>query len=313
MRSFYATRGLRKCAAFIVARGRAWQRPTAKKYRSQPCARPWERCTDCRSVAAEGHDRQPAQRHYFKQHGTNFAIVFPCHILQTETRPGWLSAFSHPVTRLNLYHSLHCKELTMSTKYNEGQLHELLYQALETEIGGIDVYQQAIECAQHDELREEWQEYLKETQKHRKVLLELFSALGLDADKRTSGREVVSYHALSLIEAMRMARNAGDSAAAELVATECVVLAETKDHLNWQLIGHVAEHGTGSATKHLAKAYEEVEDEEDHHLYHTRGWSRELWIKSLGLSAVLPPPEEVKHVETAIGASRAEQAREQML
>jgi hypothetical protein len=56
-----------------------------------------------------------------------------------------------------------------------------------------------------------------------------------------------------------------------------------------------------------------VEDEEDHHLYHTRGWSRELWIKSLGLSAVLPPPEEVKHVETAIGASRAEQAREQML
>jgi len=43
------------------------------------------------------------------------------------------------------------------------------------------------------------------------------------------------------------------------------------------------------------------------------GWGRELWIQSLGMPAVLPPPEEVKNVETAIGASRAEQSREQML
>lgn len=52
---------------------------------------------------------------------------------------------------------------------------------------------------------------------------------------------------------------------------------------------------------------------EDHHLYHTTGWTRELWIQALGFPAVLPPPEEVKQVETAIGASRAEQAREQVL
>jgi hypothetical protein len=35
-----------------------------------------------------------------------------------------------------------------------------------------------------------------------------------------------------------------------------------------------------------------VEDEEDEHLYHSAGWSRELWIDSLGLLAELPPPEE---------------------
>ena len=33
----------------------------------------------------------------------------------------------------------------------------------------------------------------------------------------------------------------------------------------------------------------------------------------VALPAVLPPPEEVKQVETAIGASRAEQARDKML
>ena len=92
-----------------------------------------------------------------------------------------------------------------------------------------------------------------------------------------------------------------------------MVLAETKDHMNWELIGLVAEKGQGDATKVLKAAYEAVEEDEDHHLYHTTGWTRELWIQSLGLPAVLPPPEEVKNVETAIGASRAEKARDEML
>jgi len=55
-----------------------------------------------------------------------------------------------------------------------------------------------------------------------------------------------------------------------------------------------------------------VEDEEDEHLYHGAGWSRELWIDSLGLPAALPPPEEEKDVKTAIGAARAKAAREEM-
>jgi hypothetical protein len=62
----------------------------------------------------------------------------------------------------------------------------------------------------------------------------------------------------------------------------------------------------------LKEAHDQVEDEEDEHLYHTRGWCRELWIESLGMKAVLPPPEEEKDVKTAIGAARAEQARTKM-
>jgi hypothetical protein len=63
----------------------------------------------------------------------------------------------------------------------------------------------------------------------------------------------------------------------------------------------------------LKAAYDEVEDQEDEHLYHTKGWARELWIESLGMPAVLPPPEEVKKVETAIGAAKAEAGRDAML
>jgi hypothetical protein len=52
-----------------------------------------------------------------------------------------------------------------------------------------------------------------------------------------------------------------------------------------------------------------VENEEDEHLYHTSGWTRELWIQALGMPAVLPPPEEVKKVQTAIEAAKAKKAR----
>jgi hypothetical protein len=53
--------------------------------------------------------------------------------------------------------------------------------------------------------------------------------------------------------------------------------------------------------------------QQDEHLYHTTGWTRELWIQALGMKAVLPPPEEEKDVKTAIGAARAKHARREML
>jgi hypothetical protein len=36
-------------------------------------------------------------------------------------------------------------------------------------------------------------------------------------------------------------------------------------------------------------------------------------MQSLGMEAVLPPPEEQKHVKTAIGAARAKSARDEMV
>lgn len=38
-----------------------------------------------------------------------------------------------------------------------------------------------------------------------------------------------------------------------------------------------------------------------------------LWLDSLGLPAVLPPPEEEKDVKTAIATARAKQERKGML
>lgn len=193
------------------------------------------------------------------------------------------------------------------------RIHDLLYQALETEIGGGNVYTAALTCATNDDLAKEWQSYLDETTTHRQVLLTVFEELGLDPDKPVPSREVVKHHGDSLVAAISLAKSQGDPDAAQVAAAECVVLAETKDHQNWELIGLVAEKLKGKEAKILKKAHEAVEKDEDHHLYHTMGWTRELWIEALGFPAVLPPPEEVRKVETAIGASRAEQDRDKML
>jgi hypothetical protein len=195
---------------------------------------------------------------------------------------------------------------------NNEQVHELLYQALETEQGGVKVYEAAIRCAVNDELREEWEKYHEQTTHHVEIVEGLFGIFGLDTGTETPGRQIVRHHGKSLLRAMEMALSDGSAEAAELVAAECVILAESKDHLNWELLGEVGNKVKGDDGKALRAAVEEVEEQEDEHLYHTNGWARELWIASLGMPSVLPPPEEQKEVKTAIGAERAKKARAQM-
>lgn len=189
------------------------------------------------------------------------------------------------------------------------QMKELLLQSLEHEKGGVLVYQTALECVRNKDLKKEWTKYLAQTQDHVQVLSSACASLGLDPNEMTPGRQIVKHNGAAMVKAMKMALTGGNPAAAELVACECVVLAETKDHFDWELIGECAKAATGDAKKVLQTATDQVEDEEDEHLYHTKGWCRELWLKSLGLPAVLPPPEETRNVRTAEQAAKVEKQR----
>jgi rubrerythrin len=169
---------------------------------------------------------------------------------------------------------------------NQEQLQELLYQALETEQGGILVYETALRCAINEDLKKVWTEYLAQTRNHETVVRELMAKLQLDTEKDTPGRAVVHHIGQSLVKAMEMALEDGSPEGAQPVATECVVLAETKDHMNWELMSRFAEEANGATRAALQEAVHEVGDEEDEHIYHGVGWSRELWIQSLGIPAM---------------------------
>ena len=186
---------------------------------------------------------------------------------------------------------------------------ELLLQSLEHEMGGTKVYQTALKCVVNEDLKEEWEKYLEETEKHVQVLHDACLQLELDPEEQTPGRKITHDIGASLVAAMEAALGTGDKEMSECVAAEMVTHAEMTDHFNWQLIGEVAAKMTGAQGKALKEAYEEVEDEEDEHFYHSKGWLRELSLQGLGLKAQLPPPEEEKDVKSAMGQARAEQQR----
>ena len=196
------------------------------------------------------------------------------------------------------------KNNTLSTSH----LTELLYQALETEKGGVQIYSTALRCALNEDLKQEWNKYLEQTKEHVQVVSEILKAMNLDTEVETPGRKIVRHIGDSLVQAMEMALRGPDLAAAQIVAAECVTLAETKDHLNWELIGQITKSAADESGV-LKQAYDQVETEEDEHLYHTSGWTRELWIEALGMPAVLPPPEEEQDVKTAIEAAKAKKSR----
>jgi ferritin-like metal-binding protein YciE len=198
------------------------------------------------------------------------------------------------------------KDNTLLTNH----VNELLYQALETEKGGVQIYTTALRCVINQDLKEEWQKYLDQTKNHVQVLNEVLNSMGLNPETETPGRKIVRHIGDSLVKAMEMALRAGDLKSAQIVAAECVTLAETKDHLNWSLIGELTKQAEGGEADVLMEAYSQVEDEEDEHLYHTQGWTRELWIEALGMPAVLPPPEEEQDVETAMEAAQAKEGRQ---
>ena len=197
----------------------------------------------------------------------------------------------------------------MENSLKSMQTVDLLYQALETEKGGVQIYTTALRCVINEDLKKEWTEYLEQTKQHVQIVSDILTRMDLDLESETPGRKIVRHIGESLVKAMEMALRGPDLAAAQIVAAECVTLAETKDHLNSELIDEVVKNSSGDTAAAIKEAFDRVEEEEDEHLYHTQGWARELWIEALEMPAVLPPPEEQEDVRTAIQAAKAKQQR----
>ena len=96
---------------------------------------------------------------------------------------------------------------------------ELMLQSLEHEMGGVKIYQAALKCAINEDLKEEWERYLQETEKHVQVLQDACLQMNLDPEEQTPGRKIVRDMGASLVAAMQAALGTGDEEAAQCVAT----------------------------------------------------------------------------------------------
>src|SRR6185436_15661203 len=60
------------------------------------------------------------------------------------------------------------------------QFNELLLQMLETEQGGVKVYETALRCVLNEDLKKEWEKYLSQTTQHVEVVTALIDHFGGD-------------------------------------------------------------------------------------------------------------------------------------
>jgi len=171
------------------------------------------------------------------------------------------------------------------------QLKEFLLQSLQQEQAGVLVYQTALECVTNEELRREWTQCLAQTERHVEVLRRTCQSFGLDPDESVSGREIVQHVGESLVVAMKTALvDRMDPTAAEIVACECVVLAETKDQAVWELLAECAAELDGEPAHLLTQACEKIVREEEEQRTRAKRWFKQLWRKYLNLKSSWPVP-----------------------
>lgn len=104
----------------------------------------------------------------------------------------------------------HSAETNLQGEYENNTLNtshvtELLYQALETEKGGVQIYTTALRCAVNEDLKKEWSKYLEQTKEHVQVVSDILNGMNLDTEVATPGRKIVRHIGDSLVQAMEMA------------------------------------------------------------------------------------------------------------
>ena len=169
------------------------------------------------------------------------------------------------------------------------RLRELLLQALEAETGNIAVLSTALRCALNEDLGRKWRDLLDHSRRRERTLVSVFQQFDLNLRSQTPGRRIAGQLTTALLDALARALEAGDAAAAQVVAAECVEHAAIRIQRTWELIGHVAHASVDDAGRTLDTAFESAPRDEGE-LYRNRSWVRELWIETLGLPAVVPPP-----------------------
>ncbi len=171
------------------------------------------------------------------------------------------------------------KDFFTSARINERTLMDVLSEFLAVEMGGQKLYEKALGLVSDSEVRSKFREFHRQTIKHQKILTDVIHRLGGNP-LRARGAKVATEKAQALLRSMD--RNGLSKDQAELNAMENIVLAETKDHADWELIGKIARQATEDRLREiLGAAASEVEQEEDEHLNWTRKRLGELQMEAL--------------------------------
>jgi hypothetical protein len=114
--------------------------------------------------------------------------------------------------------------------------------------GGIALYTAALRLVFDRNVSTRFKEFREQTRKHAPHPASSNHGVGNGSEHVSAGAEVARRKSKALLKTMTASPEAvGQSGAAELNAIENIVLAETKDHADWELLGKISWHpGMGS-------------------------------------------------------------------
>ena len=160
-----------------------------------------------------------------------------------------------------------------------------LSEFLMVEQGDLELYRVAAERCTLPALKQRYQEFGQQTARHREVYVQLIQAVGGDPDYVSPTARLAQVKATKLLESAVIV----DGLAPEELMTsdlENVLLAETKCHLDWELMSQLAKQVADATLKQaLEQAVQEVEGQEDQHVE----WARQT-LRQLALQRVQQGP-----------------------
>jgi rubrerythrin len=188
---------------------------------------------------------------------------------------------------------------TRATQLNQEWLKQFFSEMLAVEHGGIELYEKALEELTHDDLRSKLEQFHEQTQRHVELCEEMLSAAGGDEDEMSPAAKAAEHKAQGLLTAevpdeMKDINN-----------IENLVLAETKDHWNWELLGSLADQIEERELKKLvSRAVREVRKQENDHL----SWNQKM-LTRLATEAA-HRPQELEQDEAELDEEEADAERD---
>ncbi len=179
-------------------------------------------------------------------------------------------------------------------------LADLLSDYLQHERCGVALYASLAGRTALNALRAGYERFGEQTENHVRVLEELITTLGGDPLYVSPAARATCKTGTALVEGTFILAGSVDAVTQELVMLDAVLLAEARDHANWQFLAQLAELASGAAAEALVAAVAEVQPDEDEHL----GWAgdtRSAMALALAESPAVMPDEQLIALEEALG------------
>ena len=113
-------------------------------------------------------------------------------------------------------------------------LKDFLSEMLAVEKGGVKLYEKALSELEHPELEQKLTDFLRQTERHVELCTEMLEAAAGDPNYQSPGAEAADHKAEGLLSTQVPAE------LTDLNNIENLVLAETKDHWDWEMLASVA-------------------------------------------------------------------------